>query len=116
VPKLKAVVEDDPKVGVDDCLEVVEGARDEEEVEKADVPKADLKWLGVEDAAKLNPPVLGNSLSFGGTESPLPSDFDDCVSNGLLLALPNIEGTGGLVNGRFGALVLVSVDGSKIDC
>jgi len=113
VPKLKALVDalvdDDPKMGVDDGLEVVEGAGAEEEVGKAEVPKADLKWPGVEDAAKLNPPVLCSSLSFGGTESVFPSNFDDCVPNGLLLALPNTEGMEGLVNGKVGTPVPISV-------
>lgn len=103
---MKALVDDDPKMGAVEDLEVIEGTGADEEVGKAEVPKADLNWPGVEDAAKLYSPVLGGSLSFGGAESVFPSDFDDCASDGFL---SNTEGVERLVNGKVDTLAFVSV-------
>jgi len=114
LPKLKPP-DEAPKLGAVDGLGADKPAGADEDVGKADAPKADLKGLDVEEAPKLNPPALG--CSFGGSESFFPSDCGGGVPKGLLLESPKAGAVEGLLNGNVGGFefVLAADPASKGD-
>jgi len=87
-PKLKALFDEAPKIGVDDALGVGRPPGTGEDDGNPEFPKADLKGPDDEEP-ELKPEAFGGSLPVGGTGSVFSLAFEACPSDGNLLVLPN---------------------------